>query len=86
VSYTIKVDRLVVKAMKALDKPTARRIYERLKELSHDPNDIRISKPLKILPGQRSSRVGHWRIIYRVEEESQTIMITAVKPRGEAYK
>jgi len=86
VKYTIKVDKLVVKAMKALDKPTAKRIYERFAELAHDPYAVRLSKPLKMLPGRRSTRVGDWRIIYRVEEESQTIMITAVRSRGKAYK
>ena len=84
--YTVKVDKLVVKAMQALDKQTARRIYARLAELADDPYALRLSKPLKMLPGRRSSRVGDWRIIYRVEEESRTIMITAVKSREKAYK
>ena len=85
-SYTVKVDRLAGKTLKALDKQTTKRIYERLEELRLDPYSTRVSKPLRMLPGRRSSRVGDWRIIYRVDEESRTIMITGIKPRGKAYK
>jgi mRNA-degrading endonuclease RelE of RelBE toxin-antitoxin system len=37
-------------------------------------------------PGQRTSRVGDWRIIYRVDEARQEIMVIAFRPRGKAYR
>jgi mRNA-degrading endonuclease RelE of RelBE toxin-antitoxin system len=37
-------------------------------------------------PGARYSRVGNWRIIYRVNEEEGILDITAIRPRGSAYK
>jgi mRNA-degrading endonuclease RelE of RelBE toxin-antitoxin system len=37
-------------------------------------------------PESRYSRVGDWRIIYQVEEEEQTINITAIRPRSRAYR
>ena len=62
------------------------RLLERLRELALDPYAPRISKAVKMEPGQRTSRVGDWRIIYRVNENNQEILISAFRPRGKAYK
>jgi mRNA interferase RelE/StbE len=65
---------------------TARRLDDRLKELAFDPYSTRISKAVKMESGQRTSRVGDWRIIYRVNEEDKKIMVIAFRPRGKAYR
>ena len=37
-------------------------------------------------PDSWYSRVGDWRSIYQVEGETQTINITAIRPRSRAYR
>lgn len=85
-SYRVQLSLPAKKQLDRLDQVTARRLNDRLKELTFDPFSTRISKAVKMEPGQRTSRVGDWRIIYRVNEEDQVIMVIAFLPRGKAYR
>jgi mRNA interferase RelE/StbE len=86
VSYSVQLSLPAKKQLDRLDQVTARRVDDRLKELTFDPYATRISKAVKMEPGQRTSRVGDWRIIYRVNEINQEIMVIAFRPRGKAYR
>ena len=85
-SYRVQLSLPAKKQLDRLDQVTARRLDDRLKELAFDPYANRISKAVKMEPGQRTSRVGDWRIIYRVNEINQGIMVMAFRPRGKAYR
>ena len=84
--YRVQLSLPAKKQLDRLDQVTARRLDGRLKELAFDPYATRISKAVKMEPGQRTSRVGDWRIIYRVNEISQEIMVIAFRPWGKAYR
>jgi mRNA interferase RelE/StbE len=86
VSYCVQLSLPAKKQLDRFDHVTAQRLDDRLKELTFDPYATRISKAVKMEPGQRTSRVGDWRIIYRVNEKSQEIMVIAFRPRGKAYR
>lgn len=85
-SYRVQLSLPSKKQLDRLDQVIARRLDDRLKELSLDPYSMRISKAVKMEPDQRTSRVGDWRIIYRVDEIRQEIMVIAFLPRGKAYR
>ena len=85
-SYTLRLAKPFLKALKSLDQVTIRRIHQRLQELAQDPFNPRISGKVEMAEGQRKSRVGNWRIFYEVHEASRTIGILAVRPRQMAYK
>lgn len=85
-SYRVQLSLPAKKQLDRLDQATGRRLNERLKELTFDPFSTRISKAVKMEPGQRTSRVGDWRIIYRVNENDNEIKIIAFLPRGKAYR
>ncbi len=85
-SYRVQLSLPAKKQLDRLDQATDRRLNERLKELTFDPFSNRISKAVKMEPGQRTSRVGDWRIIYRVNESDSEIKIIAFLPRGKAYR
>ena len=68
VSYGVQLSLPAKKQLDRLDQVTVRSLDSRLKELAFDPYATRISKAVKMEPGQRISRVGDWRIIYRVNE------------------
>ena len=68
-----------------LSAATTKRL-DRFDELAANPYDPRWSKKLVNAEGLRSSRVGDWRIIHIVSEASKIIYVTAVRPRGEAYR
>ena len=85
-SYRVQLSLPAKKQLDRLDQITARRLDDRLKELVFDPYSTRISKAVKMEPGQRTSRVGDWRIIYRVKETDKEILVIAFRPRGKAYR
>lgn len=85
-SYRVQLSLPAKKQLDRLDQVTARRLNDRLKELTFDPFSTRISKAVKMEPGQRSSRVGDWRIIYRVNERNNELNVIAFLPRGKAYR
>ena len=84
--YRVQLSLPAKKQLDRLDQVTARRLDDRLKELAFDPYATRISKAVRMEEGQRTSRVGDWRIIYRVNETTQEIMVIAFRPRGKAYR
>lgn len=85
-SYSLHIDKSAVKIIKDLDRTTVNRIHRRLKELAQDPLDPRISSPLEMSQAERKSRVGSWRIFYEIDDDTRTVNITAVRPRGRAYR
>ena len=74
------------KTLKKLDRTLSGRIVKRLEELAQDPLDHRISRQMETDPDSRYTRVGDWRIIYQVEDETQTVNVTAIRPRSRAYR
>ena len=72
-SYGLNVGRQAKKEIKTLNTAMVKRIEDRFKQLSINPFDPRLSKPIKMKPGHRTSRVGDWRIIYRVSEPDLVI-------------
>ncbi|MFZ5452116.1 MAG: type II toxin-antitoxin system RelE family toxin [Thermodesulfobacteriota bacterium] len=72
-SYRVKIFREAEKTLETLDKVMDKRIRQKLRELAQAPLDPRLSKQMKTAKDRRYSRVGDWRIIYRVNEAAGTI-------------
>ena len=69
-------------ALKALDYLVAHAVLDALRELERDP---RIGHAVRgRLAGLRSYRVGVYRIIYQLRDES-TVRVVAIRHRGAAY-
>lgn len=85
-SYQANFSTEARKTLNKLDRTLSGRIVKRLEELAQDPVNLRLSRQMETDPDSRYSRVGDWRIIYQVEEETQTINITAIRPRSRAYR
>jgi len=72
--------------MKSMPRNVAATIRGKIGQLAADPfasnNNVR---KLEGLPGFRL-RVGDWRVIYEIHDDRLVILITAVSPRGGAYK
>jgi len=71
------------KYLKSLDKPTRRRIKEKLEALAEDPTNIRLSLPLSA-SNKRRARVGGYRILFTFDE--QTLTVSDIGPRGQVYR
>lgn len=72
------------KGISKIPTKTKQKIKEGIEELSINPL---LGKPLKgELSEYRRVRIGGYRIIYRFEKDSKTILIDNVGPRGDIYK
>ncbi len=85
-TYRVVPSRRAEKEMDKLDRVTLQRLQARIDELALDPLSPRLSKLLEMGQGERSTRVGNWRIIFRVNEASRTLEILSVYPRSKAYR
>lgn len=85
-SYRVEIFREAEKTLETLDKVMDQRIRKKLRELAQAPLDPRLSKQMETAKDQRYSRVGDWRIIFRVNEPGETLDILAIRPRGRAYR
>lgn len=86
VTYQIILSRRTAKELERLDRATLQRIQARIEELARNPLSPRLSKILEMGQGERATRVGNWRIIFRVDETARTLEILSVYPRSKAYR
>lgn len=83
--YAVSLAKEAIKELERTDKRIEQRIQRRLDELALNPYDPRISNEVKMVAGQRYSRVGDRRIFFEVEDQSRLIKVIAIRPRGRAY-
>jgi mRNA interferase RelE/StbE len=86
VTYEILLSRRAVKDLDRLDSPTRQRIIHRLGQIADAPQAPRLSGPLTNEGGLRKSRVGGWRIIFTVDDDSHTLFIVTIERRGQVYQ
>ena len=84
--YKVQLARQAEKTLDRLDRVTEKRIRDRLEELSINPFDPRLSNDVIMEEGKKYSRVGDWRVIYRLEAENRVIFVTAIQHRSKAYR
>ena len=74
------------KSLLKMPRNTAQRIREKLELLAADPfAPLPNVTKLQGRPGYRL-RVGDWRIIYEINEDSVVIVVLKIAPRGEVYR
>ena len=74
------------KILDRLDRKIEKRIQGRLEELAAHPSDPRISNKLETVAGKRYSRVGDWRIVYEIVEDSGTLLVVTIQHRSRVYQ
>ena len=84
--YKIQIHQQASKKLKSLNAKDRLRITSKITELSYDPNAKMLD--IKKLTGEIywPLRVGGWRIVYNIDNETKVIKIEHIKPRGDAYK
>jgi mRNA interferase RelE/StbE len=86
VTYRVELTRQAEKVLDRLDRVTEKRLRDRLKELSFNPYDPRLSNDVIMEEGKRYAKVGDWRIIFRLEAADMVIFVTAIQHRSKAYR
>lgn len=79
----VRLTRTPEKYLASLDRPTKKRISEKLLAIAESPLDLRLSYPL-VEQSKRSSRVGDYRILFEVTAEE--LIVSDIGPRGQIYR
>ena len=83
--YAITFARSARKELEAPSRPLVARVLNRIESLGRDPRPTGSRK----LNGQGSLwriRVGDYRIIYEIDDSRQTVDISAIRHRSDAYR
>lgn len=84
--YHIRILDAASNRLARLDKPTARRVVERVRWLAENLDDIRPEALTGDLAGLYKLRVGDYRVIYEIIVDEQTIVIHEIGHRREIYR
>ncbi len=84
--YRVRILKAASQELARLDKPTGRRIVERIHWLAANLEAIRLEALTGDLAGLYKLRLGDYRVIYEVLREEQTIVIHAIGHRREIYR
>ena len=84
--YRIRILQAASRDLERLDKPTGRRIVQRINWLAANLDAIRLEALTGDLAGLYKLRVGDYRVIYEVLWDEETIVIHAVGHRREIYR
>jgi mRNA interferase RelE/StbE len=84
-NYRIEFASSAVREFKAFERPVQRRIATRIDGLAADPFPPDVKK-LQGTPDHYRIRVGHYRVIYRVEKKIVTIVVVKIGHRREVYR
>ena len=83
--YRITFARSAEKELQRLDPPIARRVLIAIEKLASDPRPTGCIK----LTGSQNEwriRVGHWRILYTIDDRANIVDIAAIRHRSDAYR
>ena len=84
-SYNVVLKPSVEKDLRSLPKSAAGRVWKRLEALADDP---RPRQTVKLTGAERlyRIRVGDYRIVYSVDDESRLVIVHHVRHRGVVYR
>ena len=84
--YSIRTPKSVQKQLRSLPKAFHSHIIEKIRQLSNDPRPSGVKK----LRGSDTStyrvRVGNYRILYEIDDRTQTIYLLEIADRKDAYR
>jgi len=85
VTYSVSFANRAEKDLARLDRKNQQRIRDRSRDLEVNPYDPRVSAPLTAKGGLRKSRVGGWRMIFTVDNETRLVYVLTIERRGQVY-
>jgi len=86
VGWTIRFHKRALKEAKRLPADVGKRLKEAMVILTEGPYPQNAKKLVNVIPDTCGLRFGDGRIIYQVDEPTETITITHVLHRREVYR
>lgn len=83
--YRVEVHASVVKTLRKMDPPVARRLYAAVHALADNPRPA-AATALVGGDGQMRLRVGDYRVIYEIEDDRLLVLVLHLAHRREVYR
>lgn len=84
--YRIDLSNRAARDLDRLGRDVRERMLKRLEQLAEEPYEARMSAPLTNKGDLRKSRVGGWRIIFRVDDADRALNVVTIERRGQVYQ
>ena len=84
--YRVRILKAATRDLAKLDKPTGRRIVERINWLAENVDNIKLEALSGDLAEFYKLRVGNYRVIYEIFQDEQIILIHQIGHRREIYR
>ena len=85
-TFRLRLSRDALRYLQRLDAPSQERITQRIDRLLDDPFAPQFGKPLRGQTDLWAARVGGWRLLYSVDQQSQTVTVERIARRGQVYR
>jgi mRNA interferase RelE/StbE len=86
VTYRLILAKRAAGVLRRLDRDLQKRIIERMDQLCENPLSPPLSDWVEGSPDLRKSRVGGWRILFRMDKAREELLVVAIRPPGQAYR
>ena len=84
--YRVRILPEATRELGRLDKPTGRRIVERINWLAANLENVGLEALTGDLSGLYKLRVGDYRVLYEILHEEPTIVVHAIGHRRDVYR
>ncbi len=84
--YTIKMSSAARRQLRKLDRPTQRRVAQRINGLADDPRPSGVVKLTDVTPPVYRVREGQYRILYNINDNQLIVLVLRISHRSEAYR
>jgi mRNA interferase RelE/StbE len=85
--YKVDLTTEALKCYRRADQPLARKLARCFERLEQDPRHYANIKQLKgTLAGCYRYRIGDYRVIYRINDSQQAVIVVKIAHRSEAYE
>ncbi len=84
-NYSLEISRRAARYLQRLDPDGQARIAETMRKVAADPFGA-ASKPMVGFPGDRSARVGSFRILMTVYRDRRVVRVHSIGSRGQIYR
>lgn len=85
-SYSLFIEKQVLKYLSKLNKKISKRIIEKIKLLKENPVPHDSKRLINVKDKVFRIRIGNYRVLYRIDENGKIIIIFLIDKRSKIYQ
>jgi len=86
VSYSVRIKQSAERALGRVPKADRSRIDQRIVKLAENPRLPGVVPLTGAGKGLWRIRIGHWRVVYQIDDSNQAVLVVTIAHRREVYR